>query len=49
MIENLDVFDFELSEKELESIAGMDIGHSEIIDHHSFCTARQLNSVKIHL
>ena len=48
MIENLDVFDFELSEKELESIAGMDIGHSEIIDHHSFCTARQLNSVKIH-
>ena len=49
MIENLDVFDFELSEKELESIARMDIGHSEIIDHHSFCTARQLNSVKIHL
>ena len=49
MIENLDVFDFELSEKELESIAGMDIGHSEIIDHHSFCTSRQLNSVKIHL
>lgn len=49
MTENLDVFDFELSEKELEGIAGMDIGHSEIIDHHSFCTARQLNSVKIHL
>ena len=49
MTENLDVFDFELSEKELESIAGMDIGHSEIIDHHSFCTSRQLNSVKIHL
>ena len=48
MIENLDVFDFELSEKEMESITSMDIGHSEIIDHHSFCTARQLNSVKIH-
>ena len=48
MAENLDVFDFELSEKEMESIAGMDIGHSEIIDHHCFCTARQLNSVKIH-
>ena len=32
----------------MESIAGMDIGHSEIIDHHCFCTARQLNSVKIH-
>ena len=49
MTENLYVFDFELWEKELEIIAGMDIGHSEIIDHHSFCTARQLNSVKIHL
>ena len=48
MAENLDVFDFELTAKEMESIAGMDIGHSEIIDHHCFCTARQLNSVKIH-
>lgn len=48
MIENLNVFDFELAAKEMESIAGMDIGHSEIIDHHCFSTARQLNSVKIH-
>ena len=48
MIENLNVFDFELAGKEMESIAGMDIGHSEIIDHHCFSTARQLNSVKIH-
>ena len=48
MIENLNVFDFELTGKEMESIAGMDIGHSEIIDHHCFSIARQLNSVKIH-
>ena len=48
MAENLDVFDFELTEKEMERIAEMDIGHSEIIDHRCFCTARQLNSVKIH-
>ena len=48
MIENLNVFDFELTGKEMERIAGMDIGHSEIIDHHRFSTARQLNSVKIH-
>lgn len=48
MIENLNVFDFELTAKEMERIAGMDIGHSEIIDHHCFSTARQLNSVKIH-
>ena len=48
MAENLDVFDFQLTAKEMETIAGMDIRHSEIIDHHCFCTARQLNSVKIH-
>ena len=48
MAENLDVFDFALTEREMESIAGMDIGHSEIIDHRCFYTARQLNSVKIH-
>ena len=48
MAENLDIFDFELTEKEMESIASMDIGHSEIIDHRCFFTARQLNSVKIH-
>ena len=48
MKENLDIFDFELTAQEMERIAGMDIGHSEIIDHHCFSTARQLNSVKIH-
>lgn len=48
MTENLDIFDFTLTEKEMESIGGMDIGHSEIIDHRCYYTARQLNSVKIH-
>ncbi len=48
MAENLDIFDVELTAQEMERIAGMDIGHSEIIDHHCFSTARQLNSVKIH-
>lgn len=48
MQENLAIRDFVLSEKEMEMIDAMDIGHSEIIDHRCFCTARQLNSVKIH-
>lgn len=48
MAENLDIWDFSLTEKEMAAIAGMDIGHSEIIDHRCFVTARQLNSVKIH-
>ena len=48
MEENLAIFDFALTDREMESIAAMDIGHSEIIDHRCYCTARQLNSVKIH-
>lgn len=48
MAENLDIFDFALTEKEMEAIGAMDIGHSEIIDHRCYYTARQLNGVKIH-
>ena len=48
MEENLDILDFSLTDREMQSIAALDIGHSEIIDHRCFCTARQLNSVKIH-
>ena len=48
MAEHLDIFGFSLCEKEMNAIAALDLGHSEIIDHRCFYTARQLNSVKIH-
>lgn len=48
MKENLDIFDFSLNGREMASIEGMDIGHSEIMDPRCFCTARQLNSIQIH-
>lgn len=48
MKENMDIWDFELTQKDMKEIEVMDIGHSEIIDHRCFCTARQLNSIKIH-
>ncbi|HIY03421.1 MAG TPA: aldo/keto reductase [Candidatus Anaerotignum merdipullorum] len=48
MAENFHIWDFSLTEKEMHAIAGMDIGHSEIIDHRCYATARQLNSIKTH-
>ena len=48
MKENMDIWDFELTQKDMKEIEAMDIGHSEIIDYRCFCTARQLNSIKIH-
>jgi 2,5-diketo-D-gluconate reductase A len=33
MAENLDVFDFELTDDELATIAAMDLGHSQFFDH----------------
>ncbi len=48
MKENLNIWNFALNDADMAEIQKMDIGHSEIIDHHCFCTARQLNSLKIH-
>lgn len=48
MYENLSIWDFALTDTDMKIIQTMDIGHSEIIDHRCSCTARQLNSIKIH-
>lgn len=48
MEENINIWDFELSDADMETIAKMDLGHSEIIDHSSPTTAKWLNSYKIH-
>lgn len=48
MKENIDIFDFELSQKDMEMIEKLDIGHSEIIDYSSSCTAKWINKWKIH-
>lgn len=34
MVENIDVFDFELTADEMARIAGLDTGRSDIFDHH---------------
>lgn len=48
MEENLSIWDFTLTDGDMKAIEGMDIGHSEIINHYSACTAKALNNLKIH-
>ncbi len=46
--ENIDIWDFELTEEDMDIIAQMDVGHSGIIDHFTAMTAKFLNEFKIH-
>ncbi len=48
MEENMDIWDFQLSPRDMASIEKMDLGYTEIIDHRSPCTAKWLNEWKIH-
>ena len=45
---NCDIWDFQLSGEDMETIAGLDLGRSEIIDHFSAETAKRLNEMRIH-
>ena len=45
--QNIDVFDFSLSESDMEQIKAMDIGHSEIVDHFDLHWIRFLHSLKV--
>lgn len=46
MEENIDIFDFSLSDEEMKKIASLDTGHTEIINHHDWKIAEFLNTVK---
>lgn len=48
MEENFDIWDFRLSDEDMEAIGALDLGHSEIIDHSVADTAKFLNGWKIH-
>lgn len=48
MEENLDIWDFTLSDEDMKAISLLDKGHSEIIDHSAAETAKWLNGWKIH-
>lgn len=49
MEQNIDIFDFTLSKEDMEEIATMDIGHSEIVDHSSPEFVKMINGMKIHV
>lgn len=47
MKEDMDIFDFQLSDEEMQDISALDIGHSEIIDFENPATERLLKKLKI--
>ena len=48
MEQNIDIWDFSLSDEDVAEIAKLDIGHSEIVDHGSPAFMRMLTGMKIH-
>lgn len=46
--ENIDIWDFELSERDMKEIRQLNIGKTEIIDHYSISVVKMLNTHKIH-
>ena len=48
MEQNMDIWDFVLSEEDMAEIAKLDIGHSEIVDHSSPAFVKMLHGMKIH-
>lgn len=48
MAQNLDIWDFTLSDEDMAEIAAMDIGHSEIVDHSDPKFVQMLHQLKVH-
>ena len=48
MEQNIDIWDFTLENKDMEEIAKLDIGRSEIVDHYDPKFVKMLHSMKIH-
>lgn len=48
MEQNIDIWDFELTEEEMNKIASKDLGHSEIVNHDDPAFVKALCGMKIH-
>ncbi|MBQ1660120.1 MAG: aldo/keto reductase, partial [Clostridia bacterium] len=47
MQQNLDIWDFTLTDEEMAEIAKKDLGHSEIVDHNDPGFVKALNGMKV--
>ena len=48
MEQNIDIWDFSLSDEDMREIAKLDLGHSEIVDHDDPCFVKRLCDMKVH-
>lgn len=48
MVQNIDIWDFELTNEEMNEISKMDLGHSEIVNHSDPAFVKMLHTLKIH-
>lgn len=48
MEQNMDIWDFVLSEDDMKDIAKLDIGHSEIVNHYDPAFVKMLHGMKVH-
>ena len=46
--QNMNIWDFELSEEDMNEIAKLDIGHSEIVNHDAPNFVKMLHGLKVH-
>ena len=48
MAQNADIWDFTLSQSDMEAISALDLGHSEIVDHSDPKFVKMLHGLKVH-
>ena len=48
MEQNLDIWDFVLSNEDMEKISALDMGHSEIVNHYDPNFVKMLHTMKLH-
>lgn len=48
MEQNINIWDFSLTEEEMQKIAALDLGHSEIVNHYDPAFVKMLHGMNIH-